>query len=79
MEELICVKSKLAEFKQGSSYGGYSTPDYDYVIDETGGEWVVDQFGEDEFGIFDGGLKASFTTASNHDACADDSEGGCRE
>ena len=25
-------------------------------------------------GVFDGGLKASFTTASNHDACADDSE-----
>ncbi len=78
MEELICVKSKLAEFKPGISYGGYSTPDYDYVIDETGGEWVVDQFGDDEFGIFDGGLKASFTTASNHDARADDSEGGCR-
>lgn len=78
MEKLICVKSKLAEFKQGSSYGGYSTPDYNYVIDETGNEWVVDQFGADEFGIFDGGLKASFTTASNHDARADDSEGGCR-
>lgn len=30
-------------------------------------------------GVFDGGLKASFTTASNHDARADDSEGGCRE
>nr|DAU29075.1 MAG TPA: hypothetical protein [Caudoviricetes sp.] len=29
-------------------------------------------------GVFDGGLKASFTTASNHDARADDSEGGCR-
>lgn len=28
-------------------------------------------------GVLDGGLKASFTTASNHDACADDSEGGC--
>lgn len=78
MGKLICVKSKLAEFKQGSSYGGYSTPDYNYVIDETGSEWVVDQFGADEFGVFDGGLKASFTTASNHDARADDSEGGCR-
>lgn len=74
MEELICVKSKLSEFKPGSLYSGYSTPDYDYVIDETGCEWVVDQFGDDEFGIFDGGLRASFTTASNHDACADDSE-----
>ena len=30
-------------------------------------------------GVFDGGLKASFTTASNHDARADDSEGGCRK
>ena len=30
-------------------------------------------------GVFDGGLKASFTTASNHDARADDSEGCCRE
>lgn len=29
-------------------------------------------------GVFDGGLKASFTTASNHDARTDDSEGGCR-
>ena len=78
MEELICVKSKLAEFKPGISYGGYSTPDYDDGIDGAGSEWVVDQFGDDEFGIFDGGLKASFTTASNHDARADDSEGGCR-
>lgn len=79
MEELICVKSKLSEFKPGTSYGSYSTSDYDYVIDETGSEWVVDQFGDDEFGVFDGGLKASFTTASNHDASADDSKGGCRE
>lgn len=79
MEELICVKSKLSEFKPGSSYDGYSTPYYDYVIDETGSEWVVDQFGDDEFGIFYGGLRASFTTASNRDARADDSEGGCRE
>lgn len=79
MEELICVKSKLAEFKPGSSYSSYSTSDYDYVIDGTGSEWVVDQFGDDEFGIFDGGLKASFTTASNYDACDDDSEGGCRK
>ena len=79
MEELICVKSKLSGFKPGSSYSGYSTPDYDYVIDETGCEWVVDQFGDGEFGVFDGGLKASFTTASNHDASVDDSEGGCRE
>lgn len=79
MEELICVKSKLAEFKPRRSYGGYLTSDYVYVIDDVGSEWVVDQFGEYEFGIFDGGLKASFTTASNHDARADDSEGGCRE
>lgn len=79
MEELICVRSKLVEFKPGGSYNCHSATDYDYVIDETGSEWVVDQFGVDEFGIFDGGLKASFTTASNHDARANDSEGGCRE
>ncbi len=79
MEELICVKSKLTEFKPGSSYSGYSTSDCEYVIDETGSEWAVDQFGESEFGIFDGGLKASFTTASNQDARADYSEGGCCE
>ncbi|EFI3554565.1 hypothetical protein GY533_003427 [Escherichia coli] len=79
MEELICVKSKLSGFKPGRSYSGYSTPDYDYVIDETGCELVVDQFGDGEYGVFDGGLKASFTAASNRDACADDSEGGCRE
>lgn len=68
MEELICVKSKLTEFKPGRLYSSYPTPDYDYVIDETGGEWVVDQFGDDEFGIFDGGLRASFTTASDKEA-----------
>lgn len=79
MEELICVKSKLSGFKPGISYGSYSTSDCDYVIDGTGSEWAVDQFSDDEFGVFDGGLKASFTTASNHDARADDSERGCRE
>lgn len=78
MEELICVKSKLSGFKPGSSYSSYSTSDCDYVIDGTGSEWAVDQFGDDEFGILDGGLKASFTTASNRDARAYDSDGGCR-
>lgn len=57
---LVCVKSKISEFKDGCSYNTYSTSNYDYVLDETENEWVIDQFGDCEFGVFDGGLVASF-------------------
>ncbi|QFG07813.1 hypothetical protein KGB38_gp72 [Salmonella phage vB_SenS_SB28] len=57
---LVCVKSKIPWFKDGCSYITYSDLNYDYVLDEDGNEFVIDQFGDCEFGVFDGGLVASF-------------------
>lgn len=80
MEELICIESDIEYFVPGVLYtadhiGDHITYIYDYDGDDWGavklknGLFVVNFI--DEF--------ATFTTASNQDARADDSEGGCRE
>lgn len=57
---LVRVKNKIPEFKDGCSYSTYSDLNYDYVLDEGGNEFVINQFGDCDFGVFDGGLVASF-------------------
>lgn len=85
MEELICIESgpdvqrwfvKGNKYSSGVYYDGRR-----YVLDEDGDEWdLEDSVSETLTVSFSACLgQALFTTASNHDACADDSEGGCRE
>lgn len=84
MEELICIESgpdvrhwfvKGNKYSSGVYYDGRR-----YVLDEDGDEWdLEDSVGETLTVSLFNAVSASFTTASNHDACADDSEGGCRE
>lgn len=77
MEELICVTSLCDYFTEGKSY------------EVTGDRCVTSDNGDDYrltdedvwegcIGIYTWKWIALFTTASNHDASADDSEGGCR-
>ena len=84
MEELICIESRQDVqdwFVKGNKYS--SGVYYDgrrYVLDEDGDEWdLEDAVGETLTVSFFDVVSASFTTASNHDARADDSEGCCRE
>ncbi|AUX83716.1 hypothetical protein QCF77_gp71 [Escherichia phage vB_EcoS-Ro145c2YLVW] len=84
MEELICIESEpdvQGWFVKGNKYS--SGVYYDgrrYVLDEDGDEWdLEDAVGGTLTISFFNAVAASFTTASNHDASADDSEGGCRE
>ena len=86
MEELICIESGpdvQGWFVKGNKYssgGGVYSYGRRYVLDEDGDEWdLEDSVGETLTVSFFNGVSASFTTASNHDARADDSEGGCRE
>lgn len=84
MEELICIESgpdvqrwfvKGNKYSSGVYYDGRR-----YVLDEDGDEWdLEDAVGETLTVSFFDVVSASFTTASNHGASADDSEGGCRE
>ena len=84
MEELICIESgpdvqhwfvKGNKYSSGVYYDGRR-----YVLDEDGDEWdLEDAVGETLTVSFFDVASASFTTASNHDARADDSEGGCRK
>lgn len=85
MEELICIESGpdvQGWFVKGNKYS--SGVYYDgrrYVLDEDGDEWdLEDAVGGTLTVSFSACLgQALFTTASNHDACANDSEGGCRK
>lgn len=84
MEELICIEYSHDVqdwFVKGNKYS--SGVYYDgrrYVLDEDGDEWdLEDSVSETLTVSFFNVVSASFTTASNHDASADDSEGGCRE
>lgn len=84
MEELICIESahdvqdwfvKGNKYSSGVYYDGRR-----YVLDEDGDEWdLEDSVSETLTVSFFNVVSASFTTASNHDARAEDSEGGCRE
>lgn len=83
MEELICIKSEpdvQGWFVNGNKYS--SGVYYDgrrYVLDEDGDEWdLEDAVGGTLTISFFNAVSAQFTTASNQDAGADDSEGGCR-
>ena len=84
MEELICIESKAEMsgwFIKGNEYSLKIY--YDgrlYVLDEEGDAWDLEQSHGGAFTVnFLGTPAVTFTTASNHDASADDSEGGCRE
>lgn len=84
MEELICIESGTdahSWFVKGNKYS--SGVYYDgrrYVLDEDGDEWDLEQSYGGTFTVnFLGAPALTFTAASNHDARADDSEGGCRE
>lgn len=84
MEELICIESgpdvrhwfvKGNKYSSGIYYDGRR-----YVLDEDGDEWDLEQSYGGTFTVnFLGTPAVTLTTASNHDARADDSEGGCRE
>lgn len=84
MEELICIESEpdvQGWFVKGNKYSsGVYYDGRQYVLDEDGDEWdLEDAVGGTLTISFFNAVSASFTTASNHDARADDSEGGCRE
>lgn len=84
MEELICIESgpdvqhlfvKGDKYSSGVYYDGRR-----YVLDEDGDEWdLEDSVSETLTVSFFNVVSASFATAPNHDARADDSEGGCRK
>lgn len=77
MEELICVTSLCDYFTEGKRY----TLGIDgYVTSDDGDDYRVtdEDVYEGRMGVYTRRWLALFTTASNHDASADDSEGGCR-
>lgn len=78
MEELICITSLCDYFTEGKSYALSSDG---YITSDDGDDCRVtdEDVCEGRMGVYTWRLLALFTTASNHDARADDSEGGCRE
>ena len=78
MEELICVTSLCDYFTEGKSYA--VTSDGCVTSDDGDDYRLTDEdVWEGRIGIYTWRWLALFTTASNHDASADDSEGGCRK
>ena len=84
MEELICIESSQDVqdwFVKGNKYSsGVYSDGRRYVLDEDGDEWDLNDDVRETLTVSRvNAVSASYTTASNHDARADDSEGGCRE
>ena len=78
MEELICATSLCDYFTEGKSYA--VTSDGCVTSDDGDDYRLTDEdVREGRTGVYTWRWLALFTTASNHDARADDSEGGCRE
>lgn len=78
MEELICVTSIRDYYTEGKSYA--VTSDGCVTSDDGDDCRLTDEnVWEGRIGIYTWRWLALFATASNHDASADDSEGGCRE
>ena len=66
-------RGQLAKTKRGEQY-------VIVLQDEDGDEWGLNDDVRETLTVSRvNAVSASFTTASNHDASADDSEGGCRE
>lgn len=85
MEELICIESGQdvqSWFVKGNKYSsGIYYDGRRYVLDEDGDEWDLEDAVSETLTVSISCCpgQAIFTTASNHDASADDSEGGCRK
>ena len=77
MEELICVSSTCDYFTEGKTY---TLSNDGYVTADDGDDYRVTDADvyDGRMGVYTSRWLALFTTASNHDARADDSEGGCR-
>ena len=80
MEELISIENESRYFEKGNSYKTYLSDDGVplAVIDGEGYPWALRDNPDGTFYIPAMRRYVSFTTAPNHDASADDSEGGCR-
>lgn len=81
MEELICIENVSRYFEKGNSYKTHLSDDGVplAVIDGEGYPWDLHDNQDGTFYIPAMRRYVLFTTAPNHDARADDSEGGCRE
>ena len=81
MEELIWIENVSRYFEKGNSYKTHLSDDGVplAVIDGEGYPWDLHDNQDGTFYIPTMRRYVLFTTASNPDARADDSEGGCRE